>query len=192
MKFEDALLALAAGRQVRRRHWVGDGKLTCVTRSNGAGVIVWEGQRVGGEYDATAEDRAATNWEIVRDPALSGEPIALVDAEKGPGLIGDVHFEPKRSVTRGLEPCADAAANRARDALRAADKEIDPLAEIHHAFEDLRDKLEPLTGGPGYYAPALEQCWLRLREAEFWARHLMQDADQRHEMERFTTRAARR
>jgi hypothetical protein len=178
MTYEDALLALAAGREVRRPFWVSDTRLGITNHPNGFGLaIAWRGRHVvEGIYEPDPDDRHAKDWQIVRDPSLSegvtikrGLEAMLTDKY----LAGEPEFEP---LAAGVYAGSGIVRERAQTAAEKALKDATPPEiEIAHAFDDLLDSVDR------YLGPRLstERAYFeaRLREAQMWAqRHVEQTA----------------
>lgn len=191
MNFSDALHYVKAGRAITRPAHIDGSRVALVTPLIGQPQIMFLKRDCPTiPYEISADDLLATDWQIVRDPALSG---AAVDQADGPAVIGAPEFEPlsaqrhasaERSIEAARRPDFDLDGARfdaitgGRFAKERAEAEkarftAPPSVEIAHAFEDLRDKLEPHFGPLGIWSPQIEQFNARLREAEFWAlRHL--------------------
>lgn len=176
MNYEDAVLALAAGREVRRPFWVSDTRLGITNRAGGFGLaIAWRGRHVvEGIYEPAPDDRHATDWQIVRDPSLSeGVTIkrGLEAVLTNKYLAGEPEFEP---LAAGVYAGAGIGRERAQTAAeKALADATTPALEIHHAFEDLRDRLacylDDFHESFGVRWPEVQSVKARLLEAEFWA-----------------------
>lgn len=188
MNFSDALHYAKAGRRIRRP-----------TFSTGACVFAHTTVTGVGDYLAfqhpdfpleswhpSQGDILATDWQIVRDPALSG---AAVDQAGGVGVTGAPEFEPLSQINKDdprayTRPDFDLDKARldsitggrfakeraeAQEAATKARMTAPPAVEVLHAFEDLRDKLSRIFSPSVIHPAGLENLEVRLQEAEFWA-----------------------
>lgn len=176
MTYEDALIVLAAGREVCRSCWHSDTRLGLGNHPAGVGVaIYWRGRTVlEGLYQPSNEDRGAIDWQIVRDPALSGEPEFAPLVNKRPDFdLEGAKFDALTGGQYAKERARGAYADELERAQTAAEKALKasttPAVEIAHAFDDLLDSVDQ------YLGPRLstERAYFeaRLREAKMWALH---------------------